>query len=450
MLIMLKVVYLHIFGALISLLLVVGLGGQLLASGIDPDELKDQLKKGPGLPLSSARSEVSVKERAQLFQNLGRFSPPTSNKRQVINPTEGKKPLSLAQEHKGPKELSRSKSAFSLPVHTVQKQSGLAEKDSKSDTAQATSPRSSRSRILQKLKSPFTERQETKQETQKDKPLRVKGKAGKDSMESFVLSAPSINRVATRQHTERQETKQETKQDKPIRVNGKADKGSMESCAVSAPSINEAATRQHIFALASIEQKLSENIRRFEMVDKTIQCHLEIKPNKKPTIDPTDEKYLYVLQGDLRQLQEMYVKGLSYLKGEETLKRYDTPEKLQRLAEEIANQIRNMANLLEIVGKEIFWVTGTGTLTLAEISLFEKKLADAKQHLTGGRIETAGLPRITHPARRGQGSTIEDRAGPIRKSPGSAISGKATTPPPGIRGRAHTEGAALRVKPNSP
>jgi hypothetical protein len=63
----------------------------------------------------------------------------------------------------------------------------------------------------------------------------------------------------------------------------------------------------------------------------------------------------------------------------------------------------SMGNLLKTVGSEIYWVTGTGSLTIDELKLFESKLDDAKRKqgaINEGKDKQGTLSKIyiTHPS----------------------------------------------------
>jgi hypothetical protein len=134
---------------------------------------------------------------------------------------------------------------------------------------------------------------------------------------------------------------------------------------VSAPSINTLLTKQHTLNLEDIEGDWNDRIKHFDMVKKTIEEHI-----KTGTISQIDEKYVYVLKGDLEELEKMYIKGMKYLQGENSLRKQDPMT--------VASHIQNMGNLLTTIGLEIYWVTGSGSLTLHQLTLFETKLKDAK------------------------------------------------------------------------
>jgi hypothetical protein len=157
---------------------------------------------------------------------------------------------------------------------------------------------------------------------------------------------------------------------------------------LSAPRVNVALTKQHTLNPENIEKDWEDRIKYFTMVKKTIEEHI-----KTGTINQTDEKYAYVLKGDLEQLEEMYVKGMGYLQGKHSLRKQDPMM--------VASHIQNMGNLLKTVGSEIYWVTGTGSLTIYELKLFETKLEDAKKRqadVNGEELSSFSKICITHPS----------------------------------------------------
>ena len=153
---------------------------------------------------------------------------------------------------------------------------------------------------------------------------------------------------------------------------------------VSAPSINTALTKQHGLNPESIEKDWEDRIRYLDMVKKTIEEHI-----KSGTINPEDEKYELVLKGDIAQLEEMYIKGMGYLHGKNSIRKHDPMM--------IASHLQNMKNLLDIVGAEIYWVAGEGKLTLSQLTLFETKLLDAREKTSfvNKSSETLESPRTT-------------------------------------------------------
>ncbi|AIL13889.1 hypothetical protein IM40_11125 (plasmid) [Candidatus Paracaedimonas acanthamoebae] len=180
-----------------------------------------------------------------------------------------------------------------------------------------------------------------------------------------------------------------------INKSQKGSKGSRSKSAknteISAPSINTVLTKQHNLSPETIEKDWEDRIRYFNMVKRTIEEHIS-----SGTINEENEKYNLVLKGDLAQLEEMYIRGMSYLHGKHSIRRHDPMM--------VASHLQNMKNLLDIVGSEIYWVAGEGKLTISQLTLFETKLLDAKQKssIVNKSSETPELLQtcITHPSRK--------------------------------------------------
>lgn len=180
-----------------------------------------------------------------------------------------------------------------------------------------------------------------------------------------------------------------------INKSQKGSKGSRSKSAkdaeISAPSINTVLTKQHNVSPESIEKDWDDRIKYLDMVKRIIEEHI-----RSGTINEEDEKYTLVLKGDLAQLEGMYIKGMSYLSGKDSLREHDPMM--------VATHLQNMKNLLDLVSLQIYWVAGEGKLTISQLTLFETKLLDAKQKssIVNKNSETPALPQtcITHPGRK--------------------------------------------------
>ncbi|AIK96894.1 hypothetical protein [Candidatus Odyssella acanthamoebae] len=213
----------------------------------------------------------------------------------------------------------------------------------------------------------------------------INASSPKSSHNQYNLSVK--NQINLQETLEKLPKKEESKSKK--KEKGSRSK-SPKNFELSAPSINTLLTKQHMLNTENIEKDWDDRIRYFKIVKRTIKEHI-----KTGTINPTDEKYLYVLKGDLEELKTMHIKGLNYLKGENSLRRHDPMA--------LASHIQSMGALLKDVGLEIFWVTGSGSLTIHQLTLFETKLKDAKSKqeaitAMGEEQETLSKICITHPS----------------------------------------------------
>jgi hypothetical protein len=298
-------------------------------------------------PSISLRDTRSVKDKVKMFEE---FSNPSVTSPPPLNPRDRKqeeqsKTSSPGHVKKISRFFQRKKSKDQLPIITREQDKPSSKGSSSSAIIISSSPKSPRNLYNRVTRSRTGGSLEELPKVKVQKKLKKEKGSGSKPPKDFELSAPSVNLELTKQHT---------------------------------------------LDPKNIEKDWEARIKYFNMVNKTIEEHI-----KSGTINPADEKYAYVLKGDLVELGEMYVKGMSYLQGKHSLRKQDPMT--------VASHIQNMGNLLTTVGSEIYWVTGTGSLTIYELKLFETKLADAKKKqeaISAGEDEQENLSKIciTHPS----------------------------------------------------
>ncbi|WP_032113969.1 hypothetical protein [Candidatus Paracaedibacter symbiosus] len=333
------------FLLLTTVLLIAEVSTPVYSSDFD----KEQIPSKPSIltPSISLRDTRSVKEKIKMFEE---FSNDSSTKILPLGnlghtQEEQRKITSTGHVSKIKRFFQRNKSREQLPI--ISQEPKKLSSTSSSIIISSTSPKSPRNLYNRLLKNNIN-MSKSLEELPKEEGLkskkREKGSRSKTS-QNFELSSPSVNITLTKQHTLNPE---------------------------------------------NIEKDWEDRIKYFNMVKKTIEEH-----KKTGTIKQADEKYVYVLKGDLDELETMYVKGMSYLQGKHSLRKQDPMM--------VASHIQNMGNLLTTIGLEIYWVTGTGSLTIHQLALFETKLNDAKKKqeiMKSGGDEQDSLSKIciTHPS----------------------------------------------------
>ncbi len=178
---------------------------------------------------------------------------------------------------------------------------------------------------------------------------------------------------------------------------------------LSAPTVNPLLTKQHMLNSENIEKDWEDRIKSFNDLKEKIQEYI-----KKGIISETDERYIYVLKGDIKQFEDMYIEGMHYIKGKNSLRKQDPLE---------ASYIQTMGRWLIEMESVLGWVAGSTDFTSHQLALFNAKLEDAKSKQAGLTSLGEGQENlskicITHP------SLTRRRAHTAKADVGSRGSGK--------------------------
>ncbi|MBW8309977.1 MAG: hypothetical protein K0M45_10170 [Candidatus Paracaedibacteraceae bacterium] len=305
--------------------------------------------KPPRLQQStSLRDTRSVRDRIKIFEEFSDQSHPKAlNFSKICSAEEKKVELSSTGQ------VSKIRRFFQLPRKKSEEKSPKILQEPKKNSSQAlgtsisssSSPRSARN--LYKWGKPRINTSKSLEEIPKEKPKSKKKEKGSRSkpLKNFEVSRPTVNPLLTKQHT---------------------------------------------FNLENIEKDWEDRIENFNNFKEKVQEHI-----KKGAISETDERYLYVLKGDLEEFETMYIKGMHYVKGKNSLRKQDP-----LLG---ASHIQTMGKWFKEIELEFDWVRRAGGLTPSYLDLFETKLKDAKSKqkvLTslGEGQENLSKICITHPS----------------------------------------------------